>query len=123
VHGLLESRRVAPRAEQAERLRLEVVARLRAPDDLVADEEREHVVAVLALRLRDVHLEPVAEVPERLGAVAVVDEAVERREERRAVGHRPVARVGVREPAALLVADAERPEAPLLAPALGLRQG
>ena len=43
--------------------------RLDAADDPVAGEDRQDVVAVLALRLRHVHLEPVAEVEERLGAV------------------------------------------------------
>ena len=89
VERLVEARRVAPRADELERLRLAVEARLRAADDLVADEEREHVVAVLALRLRHVHLEAVAEAPERLGAFAVVDQPVERREQRGAVGHGP----------------------------------
>ena len=65
-----------------------VEARLDASDDAVADEDGQDVVAVLALRLRHVHLEAVVEVEERLGAVAVVDQPVERGEERDAVGHR-----------------------------------
>jgi len=48
---------------------------------------------------------------ERLGAVAVVDQAVEGREERDAVGHRTVGRVGVCFPPGLRQADAERAEA------------
>ena len=47
--------------------------------------DREDVVAVLALRLRDVHLEPVAEPEQLRRALAVVDEAVERREQDRAL--------------------------------------
>ena len=74
---------------------LPVEDRLDAADDPVAAQDREDVVAVLALRLRDVHLEPVEEVPERLGAVAVVDEPVERREERDARAHAPVLGLGV----------------------------
>ena len=58
---LIESRGVAPRAEQLERAGLAVEARLRAPNQLVPDEQRQHVVAVLALRLRHVHLEAVVE--------------------------------------------------------------
>ena len=64
--------------------RLAVEDGLDPPDDPVAAQDRQDVVAVLALRLRHVHLEPVVEAPERLGAVAVVDEPVERGEERRA---------------------------------------
>ena len=92
-----------------------VEARLRAADDLVADEERQHVVAVLALRLRDEHLEPVAEVPQRLGAVAVVDEAVEGGEEDGAVGDGAVLGVRMRLPLALDELHALRAKAPLLA--------
>ena len=73
-----------PRAEACKRLRappcrpmrrarvnspvLRSKTRLDAADEPVAAEDRQHVVAVLALRLRHVHLEPVAEVEERLGA-------------------------------------------------------
>ena len=103
------ARRVAPGAEHLERPRLPVEARLDATDEAVADEDREDVVAVLALRLRHVHLEAVVEVEERLGAVAVVDEAVERGEERDAVGDRAVGRVRVRLPA--LPRRAARPSA------------
>src|SRR3954453_20707519 len=111
---------VAPGAEQLERPGLAVEARLGAADQLVAYEQRQHVVAELALRPRDVHLQAVAEVPERLGAGAVVDQAVERREQDRAVGHRLVAHVRVRDPFALLAPDAERAEPPRLQLALGL---
>ena len=54
------------------------------------------------------------EVEQRFGSGAVVHEAVEGREERDAIGNRPVGRVGVRDPLALLEADAEGAE-PLLA--------
>ena len=69
------------------------------------------------------------EVPQRLGAVAVVDQAVERGEQRRAVGHRPVRRVGVRFPTLLRQPHALRAEAALgqdplrLAERHGLRLG
>ena len=85
---LVRARRVPPRAEHLELPRLAVEARLDAADEAVAGEDRQDVVAVLALRLRHVHLEAVVEVEERLGPVAVVDEAVEGREERDAVGNR-----------------------------------
>ena len=95
------SRDVSPQAPSSSSVFvLRSKTRLGAADDAVADQERQDVVAVLALRLRHVHLEAVVEVPERLGAVAVVDEPVERREQRRAIGHRPVGRVGVGVPAA-----------------------
>ena len=61
---------------------------LDAADQLGAAEDRQDVVAVLALRLRHEHLEPVVEAEQRLRAVAIVDQAVERGEERDAVGHR-----------------------------------
>ena len=52
--------------------------RLDAADDTVAFQDREDVVAVLALRLRHVHLEAVEEVPQLVRAGAVVDQLVER---------------------------------------------
>ena len=52
--------------------------RLDPSDDPVAREQRQDVVPVLALRRGHVHLEPVAEVEQRLGPIAVVHEAIER---------------------------------------------
>ena len=104
-----------PCAEELKRARLPVESRFRAADDRVADEERQDVVAELALRLRDEHLEPVVEVPQRLGAVAVIDEAVEGRQEHGAVGHGTVDRVRVRLPLALDEPHALGAEAPLVA--------
>ena len=52
VERFVEAGRVAPRAEHSERPALAVEERLDAADQAVADEDREHVVAVLALRLR-----------------------------------------------------------------------
>src|SRR5436189_4371308 len=49
---LFRSRRVSPGAEQLELLRLAVETRLGAADEPVADEQRQNVVAVLALRDR-----------------------------------------------------------------------
>src|SRR5579871_1148763 len=99
-----------PHALNVQLSRLAVVDGLDAPDHTVAAQDREHVVAVLALRLRNVHLEAVAKVPELLGPVAVVDELVERREERHATSHRAVFGVGMRiEPAAPQL-DAACPE-------------
>src|SRR5581483_5040280 len=104
---LVEARGVAPGAAELELTRSPVEHGLRAPDDAVPDEDRQHVVAVLALRLGDVHLEPVAEVEERFGAVAVVHEPVEGREERYAVGYGGVVDLGMGVP---LVADPLHPE-------------
>src|SRR6476646_992150 len=92
-----------PGAEHAQRLRLAVVNGLDAADHAVAAEDRQHVVAVLALRLRHVHLEAVEETPQRMGAVAIGDELVERRQEGRArARHCTVFGVRVREPLSLL---------------------
>ena len=105
------SRDVSPQAPSSSSVLVRAVEpRLGAPGDAVADEQREDVVAVLALRGRHVHLEPVAEPEERLGAVAVVDEPVERREQRCALRDWPVDGVGVRAPLAVLAPDAERAE-------------
>src|SRR5581483_12238202 len=63
------------------------------------------------------------ESPQRLGACAVVDEAVQRREDRGARGHRRVIRVGVRDELPALEPHAERAEALLLADLQRLLQG
>src|SRR6266550_5692756 len=119
---LVEPGGVSPGAEQFELSRLAIEARLGAADEPVAGQERQDVVAVLALRRRDVHLQSVVEVEERLGAIAVVHEAVERRQQRRPVGHRRVARVRVGVPLPLLQADTEGPEALLGEDLLGVAQ-
>src|SRR6187200_1799080 len=119
---LVGTRGVAPGAEHIELAALAVEPRLDPADEAVADEDGQDVVAVLPLRPRHVHLEPVAEVEERLGAVAVVDQSVERGEEGHAVGDGAVGDIGVgftplgRQP------DAERSEALLGALLLGLTQ-
>jgi len=66
--------------------------------------------SVRPLRLRDVHLEAVAEVEERFRAVAIVDQAVERREEGDTVRDGAVARVRVCLPALPREPYAERAE-------------
>src|SRR3954453_14427345 len=71
VQRLVEPGRVAPGAEQLERVPAAVEPRLRASGDAVAGEQREDVVAVLALRGGDVHLEPIAETEQRLRAITV----------------------------------------------------
>src|SRR5205814_10264216 len=88
-----------------------------------AAQDREDVVASLALGPGHVHLGAVVEVPQRLRAGAVVDEPVEGREERRARGNPAVDGVGVRDPTALLEPHAERAEALLLPERLRLAQG
>src|SRR5439155_21176077 len=96
VERLVQPRGVAPGPEQLELPRLAIEPRLRAADEPVAGQERQDVVAVLALRRRHVHLQPVAEIEQRLGSIAVVHEAVERRKQRDAVRNWGFAHVGVR---------------------------
>ena len=76
--------------------------RTAARHDLPTDPRRGAAgrVAVFALRGRHVHLEAVAEAEQRFGAIPVVYEAVEWREQRGPIGHRGVAHVRVRLPAA-----------------------
>src|SRR6266545_4489262 len=99
---------------------LAVENRLDAPDQPVAAQDREDVVAVLALGLGDIHLEPVAEAPQRFGPLAVVDEPVERREKGDPIADGPVVRLGMSQQAPLLEPDTERAEALLREQALGL---
>ena len=93
------------------------------PDETVAFQDRQDVVAVLALRRRHVHLEPIAEAEQGLGPVAIVHEPVERRQHRDPVGHGLVAHLGMRDPLAFLEPDAERTEALLGEATLRLAQG
>jgi len=72
LERLVETRRVAPRTEKPQGARRAVESWLGAADEPVADGERRDVAAICALRLRVVRLEPVADVEQRLGAVAVV---------------------------------------------------
>src|SRR4030095_6149896 len=102
-----------PDAVDRERRRLSVVHHVDAAHDPVAAQDRQHVVPELTLRLRDVHLESVVEVPEELPAIAVVNEPVERREERDAVRHRIVRDLWVHVPPHTVLPDAER-TSPLL---------
>src|SRR5262249_12823779 len=67
-------------------------------------------------------LEAVEEVEERLGPVAVVDEAVEGREERHSIRHRAGVDIRMRLPAAVPEPDAERAEALLRVHPLGVAQ-
>ena len=110
---LVEPARVSPGTLQAQTSRRTVDDRLRTPDDPVADEEREDVVPVLALCGRHVHLQAVAKVEERLRSIPVVNEAIERREKRYAVGNGAIVRVCVSDPTALAELHTEGAE-PLL---------
>ena len=94
------------------------MARLGAAGEAVADQQREHVVAVLALRGRHVHLQPVAEAEERLGPVPVVDQAVEGGEDGDPIEHVAVHRLGMRLEPPCREPDAERAEPALLEPLL-----
>jgi len=117
---LVEPRGVAPGPEHVERLRLPVEARLHATHETAADKDRQHVVPVLPLRLRDVHLEAVVEIEERLRAVAVVDQAIERREEGDAIGNSIVGRFRMCFPPLRGKPDTQRSEPPLRKEPLGL---
>ena len=108
----------APRSAQTpstrRTLRRPVERRVDATDQRGAVEDREHVVAVLALRLRDVHLEPVAEPEQLRGALSVVDEPVERREQDRARRRRPRSRgLTMRPPVTRQAGDADRHRDPV----------
>ena len=83
-----------------------------SPDETLAVQDRQHEVAVLPFGLRNVDLHAVVEVEERLGSRAVVDQPVERREERRAA-HGTVVGIAVCDPATAALLHAERTE-PLL---------
>ena len=96
--------------------------RVDAADQSVAVQDREDVVAVLSFRNGDVDLDPVAEIPERLGAGTVVDQLVERRQQRGAIRHRAVVRVRVDVPLAALEPDAQPPPLELFEVTLRLRE-
>src|SRR5438034_5869128 len=97
AQGLLEGHRLGAglpmHGVDAQHVGLAVEGRIDSSDQPVTPEDRQHVVAVLPLRLWDIHLEAIEEAEQRLRAVAVVDEPVERREERRAEWHPAVGRV------------------------------
>ena len=103
--------------------RLAVQHRIDAADQAVAAEDGEDVVPVLPLRFGHVHLQPVAVIPERFCAVAVVDEAIKRGQERDPLANWAVLGVGVRVPLAFLVSDAERAPALLLQLSSGFGPG
>src|SRR5437660_10145299 len=118
--GFIEARCVTPRSEHFEPARFSVEARLDTADQSVADKHGKDVVAVLTLPLRHVHLEAVAEVPECLGPVAVLDQPVEGRKHGDALGNWVVRDLRMQMPAAALPPDAERAAAALLEHALRL---
>ncbi len=64
-------------------------------DQLVAEQEREHVVAVLALRGRGVNLDPVMEPEHPQGSVAVPDDRVERAQQGASDDPAPQTRLGM----------------------------
>ena len=73
-----------------------VVHRIEAPDEAVAVEDREHEVAELALRLRDVDLQAEPEAEQLLGAGPVVDQSVERRQQDRPASERAIEDLAMR---------------------------
>src|SRR5215510_3165577 len=120
---LVRARGISPGTDHLELARRPVEARLDTADDAVTGEDREDVVAELALRLRDVHLEPVVEAEQRLGPVAVVDEPVEGGEEGDAVRHGIGAYLGMRLPAAFAEPHSESAEALRGEHSLGVAEG
>ena len=82
VRRLFRSAGFGVRAEHPEHPVLAVGLEVDPADDPVAEQEREHVVAVHPLRLGHVDLDPVEEVEELLGALALPDDRVERAEQR-----------------------------------------
>ena len=71
-----------------------------AADEALAAERGQHVVAPAPLRDRHVDLEPVLEAEQRLRDRPVVDEPVERREERGTPGERSIEQLRLDAPAA-----------------------
>ena len=70
-----------PQPDDPEHARLSVVPRLDAPDQPVAEQDRQHVVAPASLGLGDVDLPDVVEVPQSAEQLAVPDEGIERGQE------------------------------------------
>ena len=100
---------LGPHAPHGQDLALAVEDRLDPADQLGAAEDGQDVVAVPALRGRDVHLEAVPEAEELRGAFAVVHEPVERRQQHRPAGSGAALEdVTVRPPLALEAADPRR---------------
>jgi hypothetical protein len=66
-----------------ELIRLAVALRIKPPNQPPVVEDGQHEVPELPLGLGDVHLELVAESEQPLRALAVIDERVERRQQRR----------------------------------------
>src|SRR5680860_1345315 len=109
-HYFVEASGVTPRPQQLKLTCLAIETRLGATDQAVADEYREHVIAELALLLRNIHLEPVAKLEQSLGPSPAVHKAVERGQERGALGDGSVTDPGVRVPLSLVEPDSEGTE-------------
>src|SRR4051794_41887066 len=84
----------------AEDAGLAVGGRVELPDEAIVVEDRQREVAPPPLRGRLVHLEDVLEAEEVGRARAVVDQAVERRQQRGAAGERAPERRGIDAPLA-----------------------
>jgi len=78
LHGNRLDAGLPPTSLDLQHTRLAVEHRLDSSDQTVPAKNRKDVVAVLALGFGDVHLQPVAKVPQRFRAIAVVDQPVER---------------------------------------------
>ena len=86
-----------------------VVEGIDPPDQPVAVQHRQHVVAVLSLRARHVHLQPILELEQPSCSLPIVDQPVERGEQRRARTPGPFERRPVRVPLARQRPDCRRP--------------
>ena len=94
----------------AGRLDLRSALRSTRADDLVAEQERQHVVAVHPLVGRGVDLDPVVEVEERLGALPLPHDRVERAQQRPGLdpARQPRVAVEVRRPLPALDRDRQQ---------------
>ena len=82
VHGVRRGVRLEMHRMDEQSRSLTVSLQVEPGDELVAEQERKDVIAVLALVGRRVNLDPVVEVEEPYRAGALPDERIERREQR-----------------------------------------
>src|SRR5207247_2142570 len=86
----------------------ELVATGRPPDQSVPAEDRKDEVSELALRLRHVDPQAEPEIEEPLRALAIRDQVVEGRQERRAATEGPVQQIAVGDPSTRKTLDLDR---------------
>ena len=81
--------RLPPEGEDAQHARASIDPRFDPSDETVAEQDRQDVVPPATLRLRDVDLPDVVEVPEPAQQLAIPGQRIERRQERDAGPSRP----------------------------------